>query len=103
MLNVTVLYPNSKEAKFDLEYYSASHVPMVKARFGARCKRVEVNVGLNDPATGSAPAYIAIFNMYFDSVEDFQAAFGPHAEEIMGDIKNYTDVQAIIQFNEVRD
>jgi len=35
-------------------------------------------------------------------VEAFQAAFGPHAKEIMADIPNYTSVQPVIQISEVK-
>ena len=38
----------------------------------------------------------------FDSVEAFQAAYGPHAEALMGDIPNYTDIQPTIQISEVK-
>jgi uncharacterized protein (TIGR02118 family) len=31
-------------------------------------------------------------HIFADSIDLFQNAFGPHAKEIMGDIKNYTDV-----------
>jgi len=41
-------------------------------------------------------------HLYFDSVEAFQTAFGPHSETIMGDIPNYTDLQPIIQVSEVK-
>ena len=56
---------------------------MVKESFGALCKRVEVSVGLTDPISGSAPSYLAVAHLYFDSVQNFQAAFGPYAQEIM--------------------
>jgi uncharacterized protein (TIGR02118 family) len=102
MINVSVLYPRSDDAKFDLDYYLASHVAMVRERFGALCKRIEVNVGLNHPLSGDAPAYIAVAHMYFESPQDFSAAFGPHADEIMGDIKNYTNIEPIVHFSEVR-
>ncbi len=36
-----------------------------------------------------------------DSVEAFQAGFGPHVQEIMADIVNYTDVAPVIQISEV--
>jgi uncharacterized protein (TIGR02118 family) len=41
-------------------------------------------------------------HLYFDSVADFQSAFGPHAKTIMADIPNYTDIQPTIQVSEVR-
>jgi uncharacterized protein (TIGR02118 family) len=34
-------------------------------------------------------------------VEAFQAGFGPHAQEIMEDISNYTDQTPVIQISEV--
>jgi len=41
-------------------------------------------------------------HLYFDSVEAFQAVFGPHAGPIMDDIPNYTNVQPTIQVSEVK-
>ena len=40
-------------------------------------------------------------HIFCDSVADFQAGFGPHAQEIMGDIRNYTDLAPVIQISEV--
>lgn len=37
----------------------------------------------------------------FDSAVGFVAAFQQHADFLQGDIPNYTDVQAIIQFSVV--
>ncbi len=31
----------------------------------------------------------------------FQGGFGPHAQEIMADIPNYTDLSPVIQISEV--
>jgi uncharacterized protein (TIGR02118 family) len=41
-------------------------------------------------------------HLVFDSVDAFQSAFAPHADSIMGDIPNYTDIQPLIQVNEVK-
>jgi len=38
----------------------------------------------------------------FESISTFQAAFGPQAAEIMGDIPNYTSIEPMIQFSEVK-
>jgi uncharacterized protein (TIGR02118 family) len=37
----------------------------------------------------------------FESLDAFMAAFGPHAAELQGDMANYTDIEPLIQFNEV--
>ena len=51
---------------------------------------------------GLAGSIRRLGHLYFDSVDAFQAAFGPHADAIIGDIPNYTNVQPIIQINEVK-
>jgi uncharacterized protein (TIGR02118 family) len=40
-------------------------------------------------------------HIFRDSIEAFQAGFGPHANEIMADIPNYTDQAPVIQISEV--
>jgi uncharacterized protein (TIGR02118 family) len=40
-------------------------------------------------------------HIFSDSAEAFGASFGPHAGEIMADVKNYTDLTPIIQMSEV--
>ncbi len=37
----------------------------------------------------------------FDSAEDFLAVFQQHATLLQGDMPNYTDIQAVIQFSAV--
>ena len=44
----------------------------------------------------------AMAHLSFDSVEAFQAAFGPYPETIMGDIPNYTDIAPTIQVSDVK-
>jgi uncharacterized protein (TIGR02118 family) len=102
MIKVSVLYPSREGAKFDMDYYMSRHMPMVTERLGAACKKAEVDVGIGGGAPGSPAPYVAIAHLLFDSVDTFQAAFGPHAEEILGDIPNYTDIEAVVQVGEVR-
>jgi uncharacterized protein (TIGR02118 family) len=40
-------------------------------------------------------------HIFCDSVEAYEAGFGPHAAEIRGDLKNYTDLQPVIQISDV--
>jgi len=101
MVKVTVLYPNSETARFDMKHYCDVHVPMARAKFGAALKGVEVDRGLAGAAPGSRPAFIAIGHLYFDSVEAFQASFGPHSEALVKDIPNYTNVEPDVQISEV--
>ena len=102
MIKVSVLYPNNEGSKFDMSYYCSSHIPMVQEKLGAMCKGVAVEQGISGTTPGSPPSFIAMGHLYFDSVADFQTAFGPHAGDIMTDIPNYTDIQPTIQINEVK-
>jgi uncharacterized protein (TIGR02118 family) len=80
---------------------ATSTLPLVKARMGESCKYYTVDKGLAG-ATPDAPAtYVAMCHIFCDSVEAFQAGFGPHAKEIMADIPKYTDLSPVIQISEV--
>ena len=102
MVKVSVLYPNSAAAKFDMNYYLTSHMPMVKQKLGAACKSMAVEQGIAGGAPGQPAAYIAMGPLYFDTVEAFQAAFGPHAPAIMAAIPNYTNTQPTVQISDVK-
>lgn len=102
MVKVSVLYPNSDAAKFDMNYYLTSHMPMVKQKLGAACKSMAVEQGIGGGGPGQPATYIAMGHLYFDTVEAFQAAFGPHAPAIMADIPNYTNTQPTVQISDVK-
>ncbi len=103
MIVVSIFYPNTPGARFDMDYYIQRHMPMsiekLSAAKGFRGVSVERGVGGAEP--GSPPTYIAVCQYLFDSVEEFLAAFQPHAKLLQGDILNYTGIQAVIQFSEV--
>ena len=101
MIKVTVMYPNTPGARFDHTYYRDTHMPLVKARMGDRCKHYTVDKGLGGGVPGTPAVYVAMCHVFCDSVESFQAGFGPHAQEIMADIRNYTDLAPVIQISEV--
>jgi len=102
MIKVSVFYPDREGSKFDMNYYCKTHMPMVRQKLGAACKGVAVEQGIAGATPGSRPGFIAMGHLYFDSMEAFQTTFGPHAEAIMADIPNYTDIQPTIQFSEVK-
>jgi uncharacterized protein (TIGR02118 family) len=100
MIKVSVLYPNSAGARFDMAYYTSKHMPMVQ-RLVTTCKGIAAEKGVAGGTPGSQPTYIAIGHLLFDSVQAFQSGFGPHSEEILGDIPNYTNTQPVIQISEI--
>jgi uncharacterized protein (TIGR02118 family) len=102
MIKVSVLYGNTAGATFDIAYYVTRHMPMVREKLGSALKGMQVDHGTSGVEPGSAPAFLAFGHLVFDSVDAFQAAFGPHAETILGDISNYTNIQPTIQISEVK-
>lgn len=103
MTKISILYPNTKGARFDMRYYIDTHMPLSIGLLSAHpgFKGVSVERGIGGAEPGTDAAFIAMCHFLFDSVEDFLAAFMPHAAELQGDMPNYTDIQPVIQFNEV--
>jgi uncharacterized protein (TIGR02118 family) len=101
MIKVSVMYPNTPGARFDHRYYRDKHMPLVKSRMGESCKYYTVDKGLAGGAPGAPATYVGMCHIFCESVEAFQAGFGPHAKEIMADIPNYTDQTPVIQISEV--
>jgi uncharacterized protein (TIGR02118 family) len=100
MIKVSVLYPNSKGATFDMAYYTSKHLPMVQNKVST-CRGIAAEQGVAGGAPGSPPTYIAMGHLLFDSVEAFQSGFQPVAPEILADIPNYTNTQPVIQISTV--
>lgn len=101
MIKVSVLYPNGNDKMFDMDYYCNTHAPLVAGLLGDALKGVTVEKGLGGAATGSSAIYIAMGNMYFNSIEEFEKAFGPNGEKIKADMANFTNSHPIIQISEV--
>ena len=103
MTKISILYPNREGSRFDMNYYLNIHMPMSIERLSSAkgFRGVSVERGVSGIVPGSAPAYVAMGHFLFDSVEDFLAAFSPHASVLQGDMPNYTDVEPTIQVNEV--
>jgi uncharacterized protein (TIGR02118 family) len=101
MIKVSVMYPNTPGARFNHEYYRDKHMPMVQAKLGPALKYYTVDKGLAGGAPGAPATYVGMCHLFCDSVESFQAGFGPHAHEIMADIPNYTYIAPVMQISEV--
>lgn len=101
MIKVTILYPNDEGKTFDMDYYSSKHMPMLENLFGETLKKLEIDQGISGRTPKDDIPYLAIGYLYFESLEDYQKAFQPHAQTIRGDIPNYTNIRPIIQISEV--
>ena len=101
MIKVSVMYPHKPGARFDHNYYRDKHMPLVKARMADNCRYYTVDKGLAGGTAGAPPTYVAMGHIFCESVVAFQAGFGPHAQEILADIPEYTDLSPAIQISEV--
>ena len=102
MIRVSVMYPSTDGASFDLDYWLTKHIPMVSEKCGDALKGVTAEAGLAGMQPGEPPPYACIVDLTFDSVEAFQNAFGPHADEVSADMPNYTTIAPILQISEIK-
>ena len=101
LIKVSVMYSSKPGVRFDHDYYRAKHLPLIKSRMGAALKYYTIDKGLADRDGRPPGAYVAMCHLLCDSVAEYKSSFGPHAQEIDGDIRNFTDVTPIVQISEV--
>ncbi len=98
MLVMSVMYPAS--SRFDLDYYSQHHMKLVRERWGSMgLLESRLLRGTTGPDGAAAP-FTLITLLSFASLQDFEAALSAHGAELLADIKNFTDVQPVIQLNQ---
>ena len=104
MIKVSIFYPHKEGGQFDMHYYLETHMPMSIEWLGAHpgFRGVSVEAGLDRAVPGAVATYVALCHFLFDRVEDFVAAFTPHASALQGDMLNYTNIEPVIQFSEVK-
>lgn len=93
----TVLYPNEDDTKFDLDYYLATHMPLVGQKWkqygltGWDVIKHDATVG------GAAPKYLIEATLVWESKEAAEkATTGPEAQEVFGDVPNFTNKQPVL-------
>ena len=93
---VTILYPNKEGAKFDYNYYVNKHIPMTTMLFG---QGIQILKGVSSPA--GAPPFLCTCRIPVKSLEEFVAKMTAEGTPLVADVPNYTNVEAVIQFEEV--
>jgi len=97
MIKISILYPNNKGTRFDMRYYVETHMPLAIELLSAH----PGFKGLGGLVSGADAVHVAMCHFLFESIEDFMAAFTPHAAVLQGDIPNYTNIEPVIEVNEV--
>ena len=101
-IRVTILYPWSESADFDLDYYMESHIPMIAAMLGDALIDVTVDSGVVGVSMAEPPPFIAIGGLLFDSLSAFENCFLGNITDIMTDVPNFTDIEPVVQISEVK-
>jgi uncharacterized protein (TIGR02118 family) len=102
LFKVTVLYPNGEGKKFDMAYYESKHMPMVAGYLGKNLKFYEIDKGIAGRTPNEKVPYLAVGYFYVKDVAEYNKSIAPNRDAIIGDFKNYTNIQPIIQISEVR-
>lgn len=91
MIRVSVMYPKTEGASFDMEYYKTKHFEIVERTM--KPTRWEIDEGIKGP-------YAAVGHLFFDSMEAMQAGMEQGAEA-MADLPNYTTIESVVQIANV--
>lgn len=97
MICVTLLYPNKEGASFDWDHYLKVHIPMGKKVFGDRYEIRRAIAAVD----GSPAPFLVVVRLLVDSREKFLELITQQGAELLADMPNYTNIEPIIQFDEI--
>ncbi len=101
MVKVSIYFPNMPGSRFDVDYYTNVHMPLVMKSLVSAVRAVSVEIGVSGAKVQQPPPFRAVAAFTCESVKAFSEAFLPHAAELKGDIPNYTDIEPVIQVSQV--
>jgi uncharacterized protein (TIGR02118 family) len=102
MIRVVILYPKTSDSHFNVDYYLNHHIPLVRDIFrDLSLVKIEVDEGLANAFPEQPVPFASISYFTFDRQEDFMAGMGARGGEIIGDLRNFTNVQPQIQIDRV--
>lgn len=103
MIHAAILYPSTPGSRFDAAYFVQRHMPMsidlLGAEPGYRGASVELGIGGGEPGTDAA--FAAMCTYRFDSIPHVVQAFARHEDALRADMPCYTDIDPVIQINDV--
>jgi uncharacterized protein (TIGR02118 family) len=102
MFKVAILYANGEDKTFDMEYYEKKHMPMVAGFLGKNLKFYEIDKGIAGRTPNDKAPFVAIGYFYIHDVAEYNKAIAQNREAIIGDFKNYTNIQPVVQINEIK-
>lgn len=97
-VTLQVLYPVGDGTRFDHDYYTETHLTLVRHTFGAQLERV-VASRIGGTPDGDAPEYHVIATLYFVDRPSLDAALKV-ADPVIDDIAQFTDTTPVMQVGE---
>ncbi|HPF11525.1 MAG TPA: EthD family reductase [Flavobacteriaceae bacterium] len=99
---IAILYPNGEGATFNMDYYETQHMPMVAGFLGDNLIGYEIEKGIGGRTPNDPVPFLAIGYFYVQDLAAYDQAIGEHIDTIVGDFKNYTNIQPTIQKSEIQ-
>ncbi|RYN46677.1 hypothetical protein AA0118_g12488 [Alternaria tenuissima] len=101
-ITVTVLFPNTPDAKYDIDYYVNKHMPLIQTLWGRYGVKSWSATKFSNEVDGSPSLYAFGSVVVWEDHEEMKNAFsGPEAKEVMGDIVNFSNKEAVFLIGEV--
>ncbi len=100
LVRISIIYPVCAGARFDVDYYLATHAPLALSRLGSAIIRFDIDIGVHAPPMPE-PSFVAAGHYICASTAVFMNAYLPHAAELQADVANYTDIMPIIQLSHI--
>ena len=101
MYCLTVTYPAEAGKRFDLKYYTETHIPLCQRLFsgyGFHGHILRLNGGA-EPGQGGA--FFAEIDLLFETHEQLARALAEQSGALQADLAHYTDVQPSMCFSDV--
>ena len=102
LFKVAILYPNEEGKTFDMAYYESKHMPMLAGFLGKNLQFYEIDKGISGRTANDKVPYLVVGYFYVKDIAEYNKAIGQNREAVVNDLKNYTNIQPIIQISEVR-
>ncbi|KAK0370602.1 ethyl tert-butyl ether degradation EthD [Colletotrichum limetticola] len=101
-VTIIVVFPNDPDAKYDIDYYTTKHMPLIQEQWGKYGVTSWSVTKFQPGADGTQPLYAFGSTVTWDNIEQIKTAFaGPEADGIMGDVPNFSNKQPIFLTGEV--
>ena len=102
LFKVAILYQNGDDKTFDMDYYEKKHMPMVAGFLGRNLVFYEIDKGISGRTPADKAAFVAAGYFYVRNVSEYSKAITQNREAIVGDFKNYTNIQPVVNISEIR-